>query len=105
MLQDMLLTLPEISQRADALLSEIRRVDSGFEIRTTPVGNHESIPVLMGDSDFENKFKLLEAFWNQEVLLHQDIEFASIDLRFNSQVVTKQALRPPPVPLESAISN
>ena len=104
-LQDMLLTLPEISQRADALLPEIRRVDSGFEIRTTPVGNHESIPVLMGDSDFENKFKLLEAFWNQEVLLHQDIEFASIDLRFNSQVVTKQALRPPPVPLESAISN
>ena len=104
-LKDMLLVLPEISQQADAMLSELLRVDTGFEIRTTPVGNHESIHVLMGDSDFESRFTLLEAFWEQEVLVHQDIAFASIDLRFNSQVVTKQVLRPPPSKLDSATSN
>jgi cell division protein FtsQ len=100
-LGEMLYTLPVISQQSDALLSELRRVDTGFELRTTPAGKHGSIPVLLGDTEFASKFQLLEAFWEQEVLRHQDIVYASIDLRFNSQVVTKQGPRPP----ASAISN
>ncbi len=99
--REMLFDLPEIGPQADALVSELMRTETGFEVRTTPEGLHESIPVLLGDSNFRNKLQLLQAFWEQEVTLRQDLEFASIDLRFNSQVVTKQQ----PRPLESNTSN
>lgn len=91
--RELLYELPEIGPKADALLSELRRVESGFEVRTAPEGFHESIPVLLGDSNFRSKFQLLQSFWEQEVSLRQDLEFASIDLRFNRQVVTKQQPR------------
>lgn len=90
---DMLRALPLISDESDALLSELRRVNTGFEIRTTPQGNHASLRVLMGKTDFEARFALLERFWEQQVLRHQDVRFASIDLRFNSQVVTEEFKR------------
>ena len=99
--REMLFELPEISPNADVLISELERVESGFKVRTTPTGLHESIPVWMGSSDFRSRFQLLQAFWEQEVSLRQDLEFASIDLRFNSQVVTKQQ----PRQLELNISN
>jgi cell division protein FtsQ len=94
-LREMLYVLPSLSEESDGIMSEIRRIGTGIEIRTTPIGSHESIPVLMGESDYESKFKLLEVFWEREILTHQEIEFASIDLRFASQVVTKQELRRP----------
>ncbi len=99
--KDMLFELPNLSPASDAVLSEMRRIDTGFEIRTTPIGKHASIPVLMGESEFADKFKILDAFWEQEVLRHQDIEYTTIDLRFASQVVTKQEHRRP----EKDISN
>ncbi|MDA1027744.1 MAG: FtsQ-type POTRA domain-containing protein [Bacteroidetes bacterium] len=91
--KELLFELPNMSEATDAVLSEIIRVETGFEMRTTPVGNHGSIPVLIGDSDFEAKFKSLDTFWQQEVLKHEDIEYATIDLRFAGQIVTKQGRR------------
>lgn len=91
--KELLFELPNLSKASDAVLSEIIRVETGFELRTTPVGYHASIPVLIGDSNLEAKFKRLDAFWQQEVLKHQDIEYASIDLRFAGQIVTKQGPR------------
>ena len=92
-LKNILLLLPRLSPESDALVSEIRRTGKGIEIDTTPIGGNGTIPVVLGRSDFAYKFRKLEAFWEQEVLLHQNIQYASIDLRFDSQIVTREEPR------------
>ncbi len=92
-LKDILFVLPRLSSQSDALLSEVRRTSKGIEILTTPVGEGGSIPVVLGKRDFEYRFRLLESFWEQEVLLHQNVTYASVDLRFNSQVVTREVMQ------------
>ena len=89
-LREFLFLIPALSPISDALLSEVQVSQSGIDILTTPIGDQSAIPVTMGKGDFSNKFRILESFWEQEVLQHQNVQYASIDLRFDSQVVTRE---------------
>ena len=88
--RELLRALAGTSEEMDALFSEFIRVDSGWELRTTPVAGHHSIPVLLGASDFALKFQMLQGFWNEQVLQHRNKEFILIDLRFDSQIVVRE---------------
>ncbi len=87
LLQDMQRVPPEV----DALVSAFEIEDSGeISLHTTPKPGRGSIDVLLGRDQFVDKLSKLYAFWHEAVLEKEDVDFASIDLRFDSQIITKE---------------
>jgi len=62
-----------------------------IELRLEPLGNHGAVPVVLGSSKFEQKFNMLHAFWYQAMLPGQEQDFGWIDLRYDSQIVVRDA--------------
>jgi cell division protein FtsQ len=90
--RDLLGALADADDETDALVSELDIEPSGeVVLHTTPVGARGSIPVRLGRDGFAEKLARLRAFWHQAVLPQPDRNFASIDLRFDSQIVTREA--------------
>ena len=75
----------------EALISEVV-FEGELVVHTTPAHGHGAIPVHLGRADFEGKFKRLHAFWHQAVLPRPDKTFRRIDLRANSQIVTRESV-------------
>jgi cell division protein FtsQ len=92
-LSEMLMLLPELPEETDALLSEIEVDGDDLQLRLTPSGRHQALPVRLGSSGFEPKLRNLTAFWEREILRRQDTDFRLIDLRFKNQVVTREVPR------------
>ncbi|MEM8484255.1 MAG: FtsQ-type POTRA domain-containing protein [Bacteroidota bacterium] len=87
LLQDMQRVPPEV----DALVSAFEIEESGeISLHTTPKPGRGSIEVLLGRDQFVEKLSKLYAFWHEAVLEKEDVDFASIDLRFDSQIITKE---------------
>lgn len=74
----------------DALVSEVELRDETVWIRTTPLQERASVPVRLGRTDYGRKLDVLQAFWRQAVLTQPTTTFEWIDLRFDSQVVTRE---------------
>ena len=72
------------------LISEIAVTGSGLDIYMTPVEGRPSTRVRLGDSDFEQRLVKLSAFWEQQMGVRPDTRFELIDLRFNSQITTRE---------------
>ena len=90
----LLVALADADAQTDALVSELEMQPSGeVVLHTTPVGARGSIAVWLGRDDFAEKLARLRAFWHQAVLPQPDQTFALIDLRFNSQIVTRERVR------------
>lgn len=75
----------------DALISEVELKPSGEAwLYTTAPGDHPAIPVRLGRAPYAEKLDRLVAFWQQALLTRPDRRFELIDLRFDSQVVTRE---------------
>jgi len=90
---ELLDSIAGLDSRTDGLISEFVRIDSGWELRLASSGSHDSIPVWLGRDDFKDKFNYLQAFWDAEILRHQNKVYELVDLRFNSQIVVREHLR------------
>ena len=80
--------------RADpATLALVSEIEWGPRVTvwTTPVEGHGSLAVRLGHDEHDRQLRSLRAFWDQAVLPSPDVRFASIDLRFEGQVVTREA--------------
>jgi cell division protein FtsQ len=66
------------------------RPDSSMALMTRPTTDHGAIRVMLGASDFPTRLRRLNAFWHQAVLPQPNTEFDRIDLRFDSQIVTRE---------------
>lgn len=87
--REMLVALGQVDTRTRALISEVNIADAGsISIHTTPIPGRESIPVLLGEDDFEIKLTRLSAFWHQVLLKNPEKEIQSINLRYDNQIVT-----------------
>ena len=83
--------LERIPPQVDALISAFEIEKTGeISLYTTPKPNRGSIHVILGRDQFVEKLSKLHAFWHEAVLQKEDVEFASIDLRFDSQIITKE---------------
>ena len=92
----LLLALADVDAQTDALVSELEMEPSGeVVLHTTPVGARGSIAVWLGHDDFAEKLARLRAFWHQAVLPQPGKTFTLIDLRFNSQIVTREDVHGP----------
>lgn len=85
-LLDALATAPA---EADALISELELEGGEAWVRTPPAGDRGSIRVRLGRDQFAQKLGRLHAFWHQGVLTQPQQVFSLIDLRFDSQIVTR----------------
>ena len=85
--------LASAPNRLDALFSEFVWGADGWTAHLTPAPPHGSIPVVLGEDGFDQKFDMLLAFWDQQVLQHANKVFDRVDLRFDSQVVVEERPR------------
>ncbi len=90
-LRSFLAALARADAATQALVSEVqwgRRAT----LWTTPVAGHGSLAVrLATDAGHDDQLRRLRAFWDQAVLPRPDVRFDAIDLRFDGQVVTREA--------------
>jgi hypothetical protein len=79
------------SQDLDGLVSEFEQDDDGeIWLYTAPYPGHGTVHVRLGKDRFDSKFTALLAFWRQAVLPRPDADFSLIDLRIDSQVITRE---------------
>lgn len=64
--------------------------DSTIRLYTRPTAAHDAIRVELGRGALPTKLRRLRAFWQQAVQPRPDTRFSVIDLRFDSQIVTKE---------------
>ena len=94
-LRSLLAALAAADDETQALVSEL---DWGRAVTlwTTPVEGHGSLPVRLGRAGHANQLRRLRAFWAQAVRPQPDVRFETVDLRFDGQVVTREAPRAAP---------
>jgi hypothetical protein len=80
--------MAELHGDVDALLSEFEISDGGVVLYTTAWPDRNSIRVQLGQSDLESRIGRLYAFWHQVVLSSPGDTPTSIDLRFDSQIIS-----------------
>ncbi len=90
-LLNLLAELKHIPPKVDALVSAFEVKETGeISLHTTPKPGRGSIHVLLGRDQFHEKLSKLYAFWHEAVLNKEDVDFQTIDLRFDSQIITKE---------------
>lgn len=90
--RELLGMLAALEDEKDVLISELEvRGKQEVWLHTASVPGKSSIPVRLGRQGFAEKMDRLHAFWHQAILTQTDKTFKLIDLRFDSQVVTKEA--------------
>ena len=88
---DLLAALASLDEHTDALVSSIERTSTGFVLITSP-GPTGAIPVALGRDGVGEKLQRLRAFWDQAVLSRPDTPVRRIDLRFDGQIITEEAV-------------
>lgn len=88
-LRQLLPVLPQLRPDVDALISEFEIRGDEIWLWTAPAPGREAFAVRLGTEQFPARFARLHAFWHQAILPQPDQQFRWIDLRFDSQIVTK----------------
>ena len=82
--------LADLDPSIQALVSEIElRKARDIVFHTTILDNRGSIEVRMGRRDIREQLVKLHAFWHQALLPDPALDVRQIDLRFDSQIVTR----------------
>jgi cell division protein FtsQ len=84
--------LPRVAREVSALVSEIERRDGELWVRTLPAAEVGVLNVRLGREGFESRMKRLHSFWHQAVLPRPDRRYAVVDLRFDSQIITRESV-------------
>ena len=91
-LRELLTALASLDDETDALVSEITLGAGGDAVlRTSPGGGHDALSVRLGAGGYAEKLERLHAFWHQAVLTRPETPIQTIDLRFDGQIVTREA--------------
>lgn len=89
---ELLRVLSNLEPVVDALFSSFEVNANGeITLHTAPAGTQASIDIRLGTGGYAEKLQRLEAFWMQAVLSRPSRTFESIDLRFDSQIVTRES--------------
>jgi hypothetical protein len=84
--------LPALDDEVDALLSEFHvDRDGGLLLRTAVTPSGRTLTIRLGAAAPGKSLSRLRPFWDQVVLTRPDVRFTWVDLRFDSQIVTKES--------------
>lgn len=78
------------SKARDLVAELVAQPDSSIRLHTRPTDRRDAIPVRLGHDRFSQRLDYLLTFWAQAVRPRPDTHFSLIDLRFDSQIVTKE---------------
>lgn len=89
--RELMRSIASLPDETDVLISSFVVEPTGeIALRTVPIHGNGSVSVRLGRDDFDEKLKRLHAFWHQAVLTRPDRTYDVIDLRFDSQIVTRE---------------
>jgi cell division protein FtsQ len=101
---ELLEALDAAAPEEDALVSEVHYQRGDATLRTVPVSGHPALTVRLGAGAYARKLERLRAFYDQAVLTRPGHALHTIDLRFDGQVVTREAaVAPAPAPALAAL--
>lgn len=90
-LQRLLRTLPELPAEQHALLSDFILTSEGeITLRTVALPDYPSLRVYLGTEHYAQRLHLLHAFWMQAILSRPGHSYDFVDLRYRSQIVTRE---------------
>ncbi len=90
--RELMAALATLSADESALVSDLRvEPDGNVTLYTTEAPQGSTIPVLLGRSGFRASFTRLRAFWEQAILTRPDRTIETLDLRFSSQIVSRES--------------
>jgi cell division septal protein FtsQ len=87
---ELLRVVADLDAETDALLSTFSLHDGQVELYTAPKPGRGAVHVGLGVGDYAAKLSRLRAFWNQELLAQREKHVEWIDLRFDSQIITRE---------------
>lgn len=90
---ELLSALARIPREVSTLIGDLAYRDGEIWATTLPAGAGNTIPVRLGVTDFERRLIRMHTFWHRAILAQPQKRFAMVDLRFNSQVVTRESER------------
>lgn len=89
--RELVQTVSALPPETDVLISSfIVEEDGQIALRSVPVNGQGSLFIRLGRRDFAEKMVRLRAFWHQAVVTRPDHTYHVIDLRFDSQIVTRE---------------
>lgn len=89
--RELLGALATLTPDEHALVSNLRvEPDGTVTLYTTRAPQGSTLPVLLGRSGFRAAFTKLRAFWDAAVLTRPGTRFDHLDLRFSSQIITRE---------------
>ena len=92
-LRKLLAALATLTPDESALVSDLRVAGEDITLYTPAAPQGTTIPVRLGQTGYRERFQRLRAFWEQAVLTRPERRIESIDLRFSSQIVTREEVR------------
>ncbi|MEM6327734.1 MAG: FtsQ-type POTRA domain-containing protein [Bacteroidota bacterium] len=101
-LRELIAAFAEADDDVDALVSEVAWGPTGATLTTVPVPTRGPLPVRLGTTGHADALARLGAFWHQAVLPRPDVPVQLVDLRFEGQVVTREAGSGTTAPTQSA---
>ncbi len=92
--RELLRSVAAMPPETDLLISSFI-VEAGGQIalRSVPINGQGSLTVRLGRRHFDVKLARMRAFWDQAVVTRPDRKYDLIDLRFDSQIVTREPNR------------
>ncbi len=87
-LRALLADLAAMSEEETTLAAEFVVTRAGIDAWTPAAPNGRSLRVRLGDHSFARKIAALDAYWHQSLLTHPTRDVATVDLRFDGQLIT-----------------
>jgi cell division septal protein FtsQ len=91
-IRDLASALARLPREVTALLSDAEYRDGEIWMRTLPAGDVGTLQVRLGRQGLESRLMRLHDFWHQAVLPRPDRRYSVVDLRFDSQIVTRETV-------------
>ncbi len=90
-MRNLLAIIPRLPSGVDSLISEFEiREDGLILIMRGTTGVDQTIVVRFGNEAWEQRFHLLNTFWDQNMWSHEGRMIEVIDLRFKGQIITQE---------------
>lgn len=87
-LRALLVDLAAMDEEEATLTAEFVVTRGGIDAWTPATPSGRSLRVRLGDHSFARKISALDVFWHQSLLTHPTRDVATIDLRFDGQLIT-----------------
>lgn len=84
--------MSRLPREVTALLSDAEYREGEIWMRTLPAGDVGTLQVRLGRQGIESRLMRLHDFWHQAVLPRPDRRYSVVDLRFDSQIVTRETV-------------